>query len=85
MAWGEIPNGCEFTARFSPDANNNSAQADFDREPLLKGRPIVLRRVDGHAIWVSPRVLELSGELPDEIEGGTIVRGEDGNATGTLT
>lgn len=42
----------------------------------------MLRRVDGHAIWVSPRVLELTGELPDSVDGGTIVRDEDGKTTG---
>jgi predicted amidohydrolase YtcJ len=68
---------------FCPFEINNFGQADFDREPLLRGRPIVLRRVDGHAIWVSPKVLELSGELPHEIDGGTIVRDEDGKTTGT--
>ncbi|THH07934.1 hypothetical protein EW145_g3049 [Phellinidium pouzarii] len=58
------------------------AAADFDSEPLLRGRPIVLRRVDGHAIWVSPRVLKESSDLPDSIEGGEIVRDSDGQPTG---
>ncbi|KAF9260444.1 hypothetical protein L218DRAFT_1002760 [Marasmius fiardii PR-910] len=56
--------------------------ADLDSDPLLKGRPIALRRVDGHATWVSSRVLEIIGELPSEVEGGMIVRDEKGNPTG---
>ncbi|KII83661.1 hypothetical protein PLICRDRAFT_180263 [Plicaturopsis crispa FD-325 SS-3] len=56
--------------------------ADFDRDPLLRGRPIALARVDIHAYWVSTRVLELMGELPDTVEGGSIVRDAAGNPTG---
>ncbi|KAI5118629.1 hypothetical protein M0805_006996 [Coniferiporia weirii] len=58
--------------------------ADFDSEPLLRERPIVLRRVDGHALWVSSWVLKESGDLPEGIEGGTIVRGVDGKPTGVF-
>ncbi|KIM90063.1 hypothetical protein PILCRDRAFT_2295 [Piloderma croceum F 1598] len=57
---------------------------DFDREPLLRGRPIALVRVDGHASWVSSRVLESMGELPDEVEGGSIVRYANGKPTGVM-
>ncbi|KAF5341906.1 hypothetical protein D9611_001970 [Ephemerocybe angulata] len=66
--------------------------ADLDESPILSGRPISLSRIDGHAKWVSPRVLEImssTGTLPppskdDEIErdGGKILRGEDGRPTG---
>nr|GAT57888.1 amidohydrolase 3 [Mycena chlorophos] len=58
--------------------------ADLSRDPLLRGRPILLYRVDVHVSWVSERVLELMGPLPDdsEIEGGSIVRYSDGNPTG---
>ena len=54
----------------------------MDREPLLRGRPIALIRVDGHASWVSSRVLELMGKLPDKVEGGSIVRYANGKPTG---
>ncbi|GJJ08276.1 hypothetical protein Clacol_002486 [Clathrus columnatus] len=56
--------------------------ADLDQDPLLKGRPIALTRIDSHAIWVSPAVLKLMGDLPQTVEGGHIVRDEDGNPTG---
>ncbi|XP_006459408.1 hypothetical protein AGABI2DRAFT_191394 [Agaricus bisporus var. bisporus H97] len=58
--------------------------ADLDQDPLLKGRPIVLSRVDGHARWVSPRVLEIMGTLPEdsEIVGGQIIRDSQGHPTG---
>jgi predicted amidohydrolase YtcJ len=58
-------------------------QHDLDKDPLLRGRPICLNRVDGHARWVSRRALELMGELPAEVEGGHIVRDTQGNPTGT--
>ncbi|KAJ2915095.1 hypothetical protein MD484_g5306, partial [Candolleomyces efflorescens] len=66
--------------------------ADLDDSPILKGRPISLSRIDGHAKWVSPRVLEImqeSGKLPPpsqdgevEKDGGKILRFDDGTPTG---
>ncbi|KAF9054163.1 amidohydrolase family-domain-containing protein [Panaeolus papilionaceus] len=58
--------------------------ADLDRDPLLQGRLIALSRVDGHARWVSPAVLEHMGELPEEVDGGLIVRDSDGKPTGVF-
>ncbi|KAJ7209692.1 amidohydrolase family-domain-containing protein [Mycena pura] len=58
--------------------------ADLSHDPLLRGRPISLSRVDGHAAWVSERVLELMAPLPpdSEVEGGSIVRDGAGQPTG---
>ncbi|KAJ3869361.1 amidohydrolase family-domain-containing protein [Lentinula novae-zelandiae] len=56
--------------------------ADFDTDPLLRGRPIALHRVDAHASWVSTRVLEIMGDLPTKVKGGSIVRDSSGNPTG---
>lgn len=49
-------------------------------------RPIALRRVDGHALWVNSRALELAGitDATDDPDGGQIVRDEQGRATGVL-
>ena len=49
----------------------------------LRGRSIALKRVDGHAIWVSPQILKSIGNLPSEVDGGLIVRDENGDPTGT--
>lgn len=49
---------------------------------MLKGRQILLSRVDGHARLVSHAVLEIMGDLPDRVEGGEIVRDSEGNPTG---
>ncbi|KAH9948445.1 amidohydrolase family-domain-containing protein [Amylocystis lapponica] len=65
--------------------------ADLASRPLLAPRPIVLYRVDVHALWVSPRALELTrSTIPDgwpapgEIEGGEIIRDEDNVPTGVF-
>ncbi|KAI6120257.1 amidohydrolase family-domain-containing protein [Pisolithus croceorrhizus] len=55
---------------------------DFDAEPLLRGRRIYLDRIDGHAAWVSRRVLQLMGELPNTVDGGEIIRDGSANPTG---
>ena len=49
---------------------------------MLKGRPILLSRVDGHARLVSRTVLEIMKDLPDHVEGGEIVRDSEGKPTG---
>ncbi len=48
--------------------------------------PIALSRVDGHALWVNSATLALAGiddSTPDP-DGGSIVRGSNGAATGVL-
>ncbi|PIP78513.1 MAG: amidohydrolase [Gammaproteobacteria bacterium CG22_combo_CG10-13_8_21_14_all_40_8] len=49
-------------------------------------KPILLERVDGHAVWVNSQALALAGinkETPDP-QGGKIERDENGEATGVL-
>ncbi|KAG6844297.1 hypothetical protein H0H87_008078 [Tephrocybe sp. NHM501043] len=58
--------------------------ADLESDLVLRGRPISLTRVDGHAKWVSQHVLELMGDLPDNVDGGFIVRDADGRPTGVF-
>ncbi len=50
------------------------------------GRPAMLKRVDGHAVWVNTAALRLAGiskDTPDP-NGGRILRDEQGNPTGVL-
>ena len=57
---------------------------DLDAASL--GRPVFLRRVDGHAGWANTRAMELAGitkTTPDP-SGGKIIRDAQGNATGVL-
>ncbi|KAJ7647632.1 amidohydrolase family-domain-containing protein [Roridomyces roridus] len=56
--------------------------ADLSKDPLLRGRPILLQRVDVHASWVSERQVALMSPLPHDVEGGKIIRDADGNPTG---
>ncbi len=46
--------------------------------------PVYLLRVDGHAVWVNSKVLNLAGITRDteEPEGGTIIRNRKGEPTG---
>ena len=57
---------------------------DLDR--VSREVPVSLSRVDGHALWVNSRALELAGitaATPDPA-GGKILRDPDGNPTGIL-
>ena len=55
-------------------------------DEVVPDRPVVLRAVDHHTIWVNTRAIELAGitaATPDP-DGGTIARNPDGSARGTL-
>ncbi len=55
-------------------------------DKVASNNPVVLSRVDGHAIWVNERALEIAGitkETPDP-DGGKIVRDAQGNPTGVF-
>jgi predicted amidohydrolase YtcJ len=55
-------------------------------DQVVPDRPVVLRAVDHHTIWVNTKALELAGitaKTPDP-EGGSIARNSDGSPRGTL-
>ena len=55
-------------------------------DKVIKDRPVVLARVDGHAVWVNSVALELAGidaNTPSP-SGGEIVKDENGQPTGLL-
>ncbi len=56
--------------------------ADLDK--VVSDRPIVLSRIDGHAIWVNSKALELAGITANtqSPEGGEIIKDAFGNPTG---
>ncbi len=71
--WDQNPWGGAFPTR-----------ASLDR--ALGDRPVALRRVDGHAVWVSSATLRLAGvtkATPDPA-GGKILRDAGGEPTGVL-
>jgi predicted amidohydrolase YtcJ len=71
------------------DQNRWPGQAFPTRAALdaaVGDRPVVLRRIDGHAIWASSRALaaaKVTAATPDP-SGGKIVRGAGGEPTGVL-
>lgn len=55
-------------------------------DAAISDRPVLLRRVDGHAIWVNSKALaaaKITAATPDPA-GGKIVRGAGGEPTGVL-
>ena len=57
---------------------------DLDR--VVADRPVALRRIDGHSLWVNSLALQMAGIGPDTADppGGHIARDAHGNATGVL-
>ena len=71
------------------DQNLWPGRRDPDHRPLTAaapGRPVYLRRVDGHAGWASRMALEAAGigASTSDPEGGRIVRDAAGEPTGLL-
>lgn len=68
--------------------------ADLSRSTLLRRFPILLRRVDVHALWLSEVGLDMivrgakgfpaSPEDDQKVDGGLVVRDDDGQPTGIL-
>ena len=60
--------------------------AASDLDAVVQDRPVLLDRIDGHAVWVNTAALRIAGiddETPDP-PGGHIVRDRRGVATGVL-
>lgn len=57
-----------------------------DLDPATGNRPAILSRVDGHAIWVNTRALQIAGitRATQDPPGGQIVRDAAGEPTGVL-
>lgn len=59
--------------------------ADLEADPVIRGRPVILTSKDGHAIWVSQRIIDENlAHIPDEVPGGVIFRDADGKPTGAF-
>ncbi len=59
-------------------------QADLDSDSIVRQHRVVLEAKDGHAIWVNSKVLEDISPLPEEVEGGVIIRDASGKPTGDV-
>ncbi|GEM11521.1 amidohydrolase family protein [Rhodotorula toruloides] len=61
--------------KFKETGGDFPTAAHLEHDPRLAGRPIYLKRIDVHALWVSPAVLVLlPPDLPEVVPGGQIVR-----------
>ncbi|NIS88613.1 MAG: amidohydrolase family protein [Woeseiaceae bacterium] len=57
-----------------------------DIDAVVSDRPVLLDRIDGHAVWANSRAMEIAGitdDTPDPV-GGRIVRDTSGKATGVF-
>ena len=59
-------------------------QAVLDSDPIVRRHRVVLEAKDGHAIWVNSKVLEDISPLPEDVEGGVIMRDASGKPTGDV-
>jgi len=70
------------------DQNDWDAQVFPSADDLagMNANPLYLKRVDGHAVWVNRRALEIAGITADTPDppGGRIIRDTQGNPTGVL-
>ncbi|MFN8698489.1 MAG: amidohydrolase [Flavobacteriales bacterium] len=73
------------------DQNDWSADEDYKGFPdnerlneLFPDRPVYLTRIDGHAVLVNQKVLDLAGIGPDSRVDGGMVEVKDGRCTGIL-
>jgi len=57
-----------------------------DLDLIISNRPVVLERVDGHAIWVNTNAMKLAeiGSTTPDPDGGKIIRDNVGNPTGVF-
>jgi predicted amidohydrolase YtcJ len=64
------------------EENEFPAASDLDR--VVPDRPVYLTRIDGHAAWANSEAMRLAGidHTTPDLQGGLIIRDEDGAATG---
>lgn len=65
---------------------NNSFPSTASLDAHFKNKPVALNRVDGHAVWVNSKALQIAGITKDtkEVDGGQIIRDNEGNPTGVF-
>lgn len=57
---------------------------DLEADPRLKGRPIYLKRIDVHALWVSQAIIDMIPSIPDTTSGGLVIRTPAGKPSGVF-
>ena len=87
----DLPEGAWLTGR-GWDQNDWPGDTSFPTREVLDdafpGRPVWLTRIDGHAGWANTAALKAAGmekiQNADDLEGGKIIRAEDGAPTGVF-
>lgn len=65
------------------DGGRFPSASDLDK--VISDRPVALRRVDGHALWVNTKALDVCGITGrTRVEGGRVMLDGGGNPTGVL-
>ncbi|KAK4048530.1 hypothetical protein OIV83_004698 [Microbotryomycetes sp. JL201] len=57
---------------------------DIENDARLRGRPIYLKRIDVHALWVSQAIIDKIERIPDKVDGGLVVRLPNGKPSGVF-
>ncbi|KAK4053623.1 hypothetical protein OIO90_003862 [Microbotryomycetes sp. JL221] len=57
---------------------------DLENDSRLRGRPIYLKRIDVHALWVSQKIIDSIKHIPDTVDGGLVVRLPSGKPSGVF-
>lgn len=57
-----------------------------DLDAVIDGKPVWLTRVDGHAVWVNSKAMEMAGISKETVapQGGKIIKDGNGEPTGIL-
>ncbi len=65
---------------------NNSFPTAKDLDEFVADKPVVLTRVDGHAVWLNSKAMKIAGINKQSVspDGGEIVKDENGQPTGVL-
>ncbi|HCA82261.1 MAG TPA: amidohydrolase [Flavobacteriales bacterium] len=67
------------------DWQNKQFPDNVKLSQLFPDRPVVLSRIDGHAVLVNNKALELAGvDASTSVEGGDFIKNADGKLTGVL-
>ena len=84
MARAGIPNCSRHSPSSAVCGHMTRPQAVLDSDPIVRQHRVVLEAKDGHAIWVNSKVLEDIFPIPENVEGGVIVRDASGKPTGDV-
>lgn len=67
------------------DWHDASYPSKLDLDHIYPNAPVALRRVDGHALWVNSKALQMAGiEASTQVDGGEVMLGDDGAPNGIL-